>query len=242
MRGAGEIGALFTEVSLLTPLPWEQAGQRTTHATYDHDLVAALLSGVPLTATFADLDPVDLRGTQSFVTRAGVAYYLDDGYRRHGRTYADQMKAGNKYPVVYRRDGQNLVLSGHHRAAAALLHGRPFPARVIDGPWGPERGSEAGVVSLERRSVVAPPRSTDSVFVTPSVIACAQQAPHLPHLMVRDTPDAFAVIIQAGCTAWMPYDATHERIQDVLTLLSPTPEWAGHQLHYAATGRLLPVG
>jgi hypothetical protein len=40
---------------------------------------------------------------------------------------------------VYHRedDDQDLLLSGHHRAGAALLRGEPLKARLFQGGWGP---------------------------------------------------------------------------------------------------------
>ncbi|MCB0984345.1 MAG: ParB N-terminal domain-containing protein, partial [Ilumatobacter sp.] len=49
-----------------------------------------------------------------------------------GRPSADVAEEHNRFPVVVRnRAGRSLVLSGHHRAAAALLAGRPLRARVV---------------------------------------------------------------------------------------------------------------
>ncbi len=63
------------------------------------------------------------RATQPDMTRAELAYYVDDRcYRRLGITDADQDERGNTFPCIYQRDdGQALILSGHHRSAAALI-------------------------------------------------------------------------------------------------------------------------
>src|SRR5690606_1154649 len=45
---------------------------------------------------------------------------------------ADQHAEHNRFPLVIRNHrGHDLVLAGHHRAAAALLEGRPVRARAI---------------------------------------------------------------------------------------------------------------
>jgi hypothetical protein len=79
-----------------------------------------------------ELDPRDLHATQGTVTRPGVNYYMGNEYQETGRTYADMHQAGNRYPVVYTRGGQNKLLSGHHRATAALLRGEQFRAIHIE--------------------------------------------------------------------------------------------------------------
>lgn len=83
-----------------------------------------------------DVDPRNLRATQPSVTRAGVSHYLSSQQWEHtGQTFADQGNVGNRYPVVYRRarDGQDILLSGHHRAAAALMRGTPLRTRIVEG-------------------------------------------------------------------------------------------------------------
>jgi hypothetical protein len=71
------------------------------------------------------------------VTRSGVEYYSGQEYDRTGETFADNEKAGNRFPVVYsRNDGTNIILSGHHRATAALLQGRPLRAINPSGGYG----------------------------------------------------------------------------------------------------------
>ena len=239
VSGAGELDALFPDEALLTPVPWAQAGKRRTHATYDQEVVGALLAIPPLAAVFADLDPTDLHATQPSLTRAGVAYYLHDDYRRHGRTYADQFKAGNKFPIVYRRGAQNLILSGHHRAAAALLLDKPYRARVIEGGWGAQYGRDVDVVTLERPQRRTPIAAGTTVALTPSLLIGAGDECLLPHTIVHHARTALDVICRAGNTAWMPYDTDHEQVRDAMTRLSPDPAWAAHQLHFAATGRIL---
>lgn len=84
-----------------------------------------------------DMDPRHLRGTQAAVTKTGVDYYANsDHFKRTGETFADQNNLGNRHPVVYTHlnaHGQehNLLLSGHHRAAAALAKGEMLPVRRV---------------------------------------------------------------------------------------------------------------
>jgi len=59
---------------------------------------------------------------------------MSDEYEQTGETYADKDNIGNQMPVVYNKsNGQNVLLSGHHRAQAALLQGRQFDARQVYG-------------------------------------------------------------------------------------------------------------
>jgi hypothetical protein len=81
------------------------------------------------------IDPRWLKMTQSAVTRPGVRYYAEDPtYHETGETYADKGNVGNMVPVIYQHSdwGVRLILSGHHRAAAALAMGKPLKALVID--------------------------------------------------------------------------------------------------------------
>jgi hypothetical protein len=137
--GSHDPGTLFGDAPS-TSAPWPRAGRLKSRQDYDKDLVREVISD-PEHHHMAEIDPRELHATQPSITRAGVAHYLGGDYERTGETFADKHNPGNRRPVVYRReDGQNLLLSGHHRATAALLQGRPLRALVIDGPWGPGRG------------------------------------------------------------------------------------------------------
>ena len=134
--GAKNSEALFGEAPTTTA-PWPRAGRKKRRADFDQGRVDAALANPVL----SEVDPRSLHSTQPGITRSGVEYYLGDEYERTGSTFADQDSAGNRFPVVYsREDGQNLALSGHHRAAAALLRGENLRAIHVEGPWGPERG------------------------------------------------------------------------------------------------------
>jgi len=134
--GAKNPEELFGE-SPTSPAPWPRAARQKRRGSFDQGRVDAALRNPVL----SEVDPRNLHATQPSITRAGVDYYLGDEYQETGTTFADQDQAGNRFPVVYsREDGQNLALSGHHRAAAALLRGETLRAIHIEGPWGPERG------------------------------------------------------------------------------------------------------
>ena len=69
----------------------------------------------------------------SFVSTSTITWARNTS--ETGRTAADPHSVGNKYPTVYvRPSGQWDILSGHHRATAALLKGEALRARVIRQP------------------------------------------------------------------------------------------------------------
>lgn len=131
LHGAGDTDALFKGAPK-TVAPWPSAGRSKSNPRgYDPNLVQAALKAPEQHMT--DLDPRNLHATQGWVTRPGVEYYKTSEYRETGRTFADQNQAGNRYPVVYRdSQGRNKLLSGHHRASAALLRGDQFRALLVE--------------------------------------------------------------------------------------------------------------
>lgn len=88
----------------------------------------------------AEIDPRSLMSGQPSITRAGMEYYMGDEYEKTGRTYADH-GAGNVHPVIYESTHphfgwpERTILSGHHRATAALLRGSPLLAVHIKAPY-----------------------------------------------------------------------------------------------------------
>lgn len=136
LHGTHDIGALFPDTAPLTSAPWPSARRLKSRGDYDKGLVKDVLSAPPVVE---DVDPRYLHRTQPSITRAGVQHYMDPANQATGKLFADQASAGNRIPVVYSRDGEDLLLSGHHRAAAALLQGRQFKARRIVGGWGAPR-------------------------------------------------------------------------------------------------------
>lgn len=126
----------------ITGVPFPRAARLKAVKDYDEDLVRRSLREPPQLEEF---DPRALHATQPNVTRGGVDYYMGGEYGRTGTTYADQGNAGNRHPFVYVREGMAegpptpMLLSGHHRATAALLKGEPLRARIVRGPWGQRR-------------------------------------------------------------------------------------------------------
>jgi hypothetical protein len=109
--------------------PWPRAPRSKTGRLYDPDLVRNELKKPP---KLEEVDPRLLYSTQPSILRTHVAYYMGDEYKRTGRTSADQDNAGNAFPTIYvNKKGQHLILSGHHRAAAALAKGEALEARII---------------------------------------------------------------------------------------------------------------
>lgn len=213
-----ELAVMFPDEASVTVVPWP-AVVRPLRTEDERDLLRALLAVPPRADQFADLDPRTLSGSQGWVTRAGVAYYLhEDTYRRSGRTYADQFKIGNKYPVVHQCGNDLVILSGHHRAAAALLNGEPLRARRVQAEW--ELNGSAATV------------------VTPSLLSGG----HEPSLAHQACPDRWMAeaFVNMRATAWLTDDTDHA-IKHLLRELGVEETWLRHQLHYAATGRLLPA-
>lgn len=131
-HGSGQIDALFPDGAPTTTAPWLSYNRRRG---YDQSAVTAALSRPPGTQDLQEYDPRTLKSSQPGVTRAGVAYYMGSQYETTGTTYADQGNVGNRHPVVYEREdgSERILLSGHHRATAALLKGQPLRARRVRG-------------------------------------------------------------------------------------------------------------
>ena len=145
LHGSGESGfrQLFPGEQSSALTPWSGVGGLKHRAPYEQSKVSAALREPA--SKLVEVDPRNLRATQPEITRAGVEYYMGQEHRRTGETFADRMSPGNRYPVVYSRthpvtgNVENMILSGHHRAAAALLQGRQLHARYIQGGYGEER-------------------------------------------------------------------------------------------------------
>lgn len=137
MYGAGDAAKMFGGAPK-TVSPWPSAGKTKSNPRgYDQTLVNKALDNPAPHMT--DMDPRNLHATQPWVTSAGVSHYMGDEYRKTGRTFADQHERGNNFPVVYTDvQGRNKILSGHHRASAALLQGKQLRAINVreDRPGG----------------------------------------------------------------------------------------------------------
>lgn len=138
LHGAGDPRALFPEgSSALRPAPWPRAPRSKVRQSYNKEIVAQELRSP---ASLKEVDPRQLHATQPSIRHEALAHYMEDDFNRSGIPYADKANIGNKFPLVYEReDGINMLLSGHHRAAAALLKGEPLRARRVQGPWGDPR-------------------------------------------------------------------------------------------------------
>lgn len=115
------------------PVPWPASPVSKTHHLYDKEGVRKALSDPdhPL----EDVDPRELHASQPSVVRAALSHYLGDEHKKTGKTFEASGNVGNKHPVVFHdtETGRKTILSGHHRAFAALAQGRPLRARVVRG-------------------------------------------------------------------------------------------------------------
>lgn len=122
----------------LAATPWPTAGSRKDRRDFDPELVnQAIRNGQEP----EPLDPRDLRTRQPHLRKDIVAHYMTSS-----EVFADKNQAGNQTPVVYEREPlhptaqpERILLSGNHRAAAALLRGEQFNAIRVKGPYGPPR-------------------------------------------------------------------------------------------------------
>ena len=122
----------------LASVPWKSAGSRKDRRDFDPDLVNQAV------ASKQEPEPVDpryLHTRQPHLRKDIVAHYMTSN-----EVYADKHQAGNRTPVVYERsplhptgEPERILLSGNHRAAAALLRGEQFNAIVVRGGYGPAR-------------------------------------------------------------------------------------------------------
>lgn len=129
-HGTGDVDAVFGGAPK-TLTPWPQAGRtKADPRGYDPARVeAAVRDPHP---HMREIDPRNLHSTQPWITREGVSHYMGDEYKKTGQTFRDMDQAGNRFPVVYNRGGQNKLLSGHHRATAALIRGEQFRGIYIE--------------------------------------------------------------------------------------------------------------
>jgi GNAT superfamily N-acetyltransferase len=123
-----------------TVTPWPQAGRSRDFKDYDEGKVARSITH-PHEFPVQDVDPRILKGTQPKILRAGVQHYLSGAAGTYGEQNGNDRRLGNDTPRIYHRldDDSHILLSGYHRAAAALLKGEPLRAHVIEGGWGPHR-------------------------------------------------------------------------------------------------------
>lgn len=79
-----------------------------------------------------DIDPRPLTATQGMVTHAGMRHYLTD---TTGELFDQRYSVSNQFPAIFEDldSGERKILTGHHRAAAALIKGEPLAARLVRG-------------------------------------------------------------------------------------------------------------
>jgi hypothetical protein len=112
------------------PVPWDRAARSKESPVYDAELVSRTVQKAR-NEDIQEFDPRMLTANQPAVTSSGVRHYLNN----ESGLYADKGDAGNQIPFVYvkKETGQGIILAGHHRAAAALLRGKPLRARGVIG-------------------------------------------------------------------------------------------------------------
>src|SRR5690606_21472924 len=119
---------LLFGTSQRTPTPWARGGKDRRGPTFDRAAVADLLARP---VGLVDVDPRTVHCSQPWLVREHVEYYLTGRWELSGRTSADQHLAANRFPIIVpNRHGKLVIVSGHHRTAAALLQGRPVRARI----------------------------------------------------------------------------------------------------------------
>lgn len=134
--GSHDIDRLFPEGAVSTQSPWPRMSRTQDNPIgYDREVLHQALSDPERADHRAQFDPRTLLSSQPGIGRQGVSYYLGDEYAKKGETFRDQEQVGNQIPVVYvNGKGDNIILSGHHRAAAALLKGEPLTALRVEEP------------------------------------------------------------------------------------------------------------
>ncbi|MCP4960041.1 MAG: hypothetical protein GY925_12340 [Actinomycetia bacterium] len=136
LHGAGPAALLHDDSAPLLPVPFPRARRSKKHHGYATDLVAHAITA----STTTLVDPRCLSATQPWVTNPGVRFYLEDHYPTKGDTYQGDRDVGNRFPLVYVRDGSEaLILAGHHRSTVALLRREMLEAIVVGGSWGSRR-------------------------------------------------------------------------------------------------------
>jgi hypothetical protein len=132
--GSKDIERVFPGQIPKAGVPFPAGRRSKIEPKYDQDAVTAELNRPAPASRLVDIDPRILSAGQPHVTRAGVEHYMGDKFEQTGETFADQHNVGNQFPfVVTKRGGtEHLIISGHHRATAALLQGRKLRTRWIE--------------------------------------------------------------------------------------------------------------
>ena len=111
-------------------VPWPRAGRLKHPDPTEQTRLKSYLARPP---QLTDVDPRDLRAGQPWILRQHVEFYLSGVWERTGTTSADMGHAANRFPVVVvSAGGERVIVSGHHRAAAALIGGWPLRCRLVE--------------------------------------------------------------------------------------------------------------
>lgn len=137
LHGTKDIEGVFPGGAPKATVPFPSGRRSKSGPKYDRDAVTEELIREPRTV---DIDPRILSAGQPHVTRAGVEHYLGEKFRETGETFADQHNVGNQFPFVVTKrsnspnqpEHEHLIISGHHRATAALLRGEKLTTRWIE--------------------------------------------------------------------------------------------------------------
>lgn len=126
-----EDGKTALQPKLTTSVPWEQV-----HPEIERRLDPKV-RGSWGSAPTEEVDPRQLRATQRGLTTAGVEHYYRQQHPDNADLFDKTRGPSNLTPIVYRSTDptypHDILLSGHHRATSALLHGRQFRALVVQG-------------------------------------------------------------------------------------------------------------
>ena len=124
---------VFTGDTRVSPFP--SPGRRKDLKDYDEQAVGDAIRG----GVTSPVDPATLHSNQPMITRAGVEHYHSG---REG-VFADGHQLANDHPVVYHRETEqgttSILLSGTHRATAALMKGEPLNVIQVRGGYGGPR-------------------------------------------------------------------------------------------------------
>jgi hypothetical protein len=156
--GCGDLDALFGGQPRVLA-PWPRGPRRKHEPAIDVGAVEELLARP---VELIDADPRELCASQRWVVRHHAGYYLTGEWERTGRTSADVFVELNQFPVVVDRHGRLVIVSGHHRTAAALVEGRPLRVRVAAS------GERFAVTSL---LFVDPNSAVDTESACASIVA-----------------------------------------------------------------------
>jgi hypothetical protein len=135
LHGQG-VDAMFSGGSTTKPWTANTGGNSPMRlGNRRQDLIAAsIIGGMRGFAHPENIDTRWLQMSQDAVAHHVVKHYAENPeYHDTGVTFADQEHKGNRIPLVYQREehGDRTILSGHHRAAAALAMGKPLRALVV---------------------------------------------------------------------------------------------------------------